>query len=393
MKIAKCTAFVLEAPESHYNHGGRHYTFIKLETDTGIVGWGESAAQDAFQYNWRPYVPLMKGLFEKFVEGEDALSREKVLKKLYARYTVFHTDFVNGSLISAFDIALWDIAGKAFNQPIYQLLGGKYRDKIRSYTYLYTQPDVADSFSGQKLPEMYIKHAKRFLEKGYTALKFDPCDTVGKTGHPAGPWELSPGELHRAEDLSEKIRDTVGQDIDLFLGTHGQFTTASAIRLGKAMEQFGFTWYEEPVDPENSREMARVARAVNIPVATGERLAFTHDFNRVFEDEACAIAQPNLGAAGGFTEVKKIAGMAEPKYIQIAPHCWGGPIILAAALQLDASIPNFLIQENIDEGSNGWFGELLDEKFDWKDGFFTVPDRPGLGFNLREEALEKYAAK
>jgi L-alanine-DL-glutamate epimerase-like enolase superfamily enzyme len=127
-------------------------------------------------------------------------------------------------------------------------------------------------------------------------------------------------------------------------------------------------------------------------VATGERLAFTHDFQRAFEDEVCAIAQPDMGSAGGITEGKKIAGMAEPKYIQIAPHCWGGPIILAAAIQLDAVIPNFLIQENINKGTEGWFGEITQERFIWEDGYFTVPDRPGLGINLNEEALQRYTA-
>ncbi len=390
MKLINCKAYAIQAPASHNGHGGEIFTFLKLETDTGIVGWGECAAQDAFQANWKPYISLVEGLFEKFVKGEDALAREKIMKKMYARFAAFHSDFIAACVFSAFDLALWDIAGKVCGQPVYQLLGGKYRERIRSYTYIYTQPDLPNP-AGWKNKEVLVRHAKRFVDMGYDAVKFDPIAPVDRLGYPAAPWELSLSELEYAEEAVGALRDAVGRRVDILIGTHGQLTTASAIRLGKMLEKYQILWFEEPVNPENAKEMGRVAKAVNVPVATGERLAFTYDFQRLFEEDGCAIAQPDLGSAGGITESKKIASMAEPKYIQMAPHCWGGPLILAAAIQLDTCISNFLIQECIDEGSKGFFGEILDEPFEWQDGYFKTLERPGLGVNLVEEAIEKYA--
>lgn len=389
MKLIRCTPYTIKAPESHNNHGGTIFTFVKLETDTGITGWGECAAQDAFQNNHKPFTAAINGLFEKYIKGEDALAREKIMKKLYARFSVGHPDFVAGSLFSAFDIALWDIAGKAFGQPVYQLLGGKYRDKIRSYTYIYTEPDMP-TWEGWLDPDAASEGAKRIVDQGYTAVKLDPIPQVNRIGCPAGPWDMSLSNFHRAEKIIKKVRLAVGDDVDILIGTHGQLTTAWAVRLGRMLEQFDCGWYEEPVGPENAKECAIVARSVNIPVATGERLAFSYEFQRLFEEKACAIAQPDLGTVGGFTEVKKIAGMAEAQYIQMAPHAWGGPIITAAAIQCDTYMPNFMIQESIDEGTNGFFGELVDEPFGWEDGYYKPLERPGIGVNLLEDALEKY---
>lgn len=392
MKLVKCTPYAIKAPDWHYGHGGTIFTFVKLETDNGLVGWGECAAQDAFQNNPYPYISTMNGLFEKYIKGEDALAREKILKKLYARFTVSHCDMIASSMFSAFDIALWDIAGKAFGQPVYQLLGGKYRDKIRSYTYVYTDPEMPNS-KGWMTPKVAAAHAKKFVDMGYTAVKLDPIPQVDRLGYPAGPWDMSLEMYYRAEDTIGAVREAVGRDIDILIGTHGQISPAWSVKLGRMLEQFNVAWFEEPTGPENPKDCAIVARAVNIPVATGERLCFSYEFQHLFEKRACAIAQPDLGTVGGFTEFKKIAGMAEANYIQMAPHVWGGPIITAAAIQCDTYLPNFMIQENIDEGSKGFFGELVDEPFEWKDGYFSTLERPGIGINLNEDALEKYGVK
>lgn len=393
MKLTDCTAYTIRSPESHYGHGGVIFTFIKLRTDSGLVGWGECASQDTFQgSNWKAFKPLVDGIFEKFLKGEDPLEREKLLKRMYGRFSIYHPDFVSSCLFSAFDIALWDIAGKYYNAPVYQMLGGKIRSKIRSYTYIYTQPDMPTA-DGWRDKDCVLKHAKRFLDMGYNALKFDPVTMVTADGYPACPWDLRLDELHRCEDEIGALRNLVGPDVDILIGTHGQLTTSSAIRFGKMLEKYEVGWFEEPVNPENTKEMHRVAHAVSVPIATGERLAFSYEFQRLFEDEACAIAQPDLGSCGGLTEANKIRAMAEPKYIQMAPHCWGGPLILAAAIQLDTTIPNFMIQEAIDQGSDGWFGEIVDHPFVWEDGYFKPLEEPGIGINLVEEALEKYAAK
>ena len=173
------------------------------------------------------------------------------------------------------------------------------------------------------------------------------------------------------------------------VGTHGQITTASAIRLAKILEPFDPLWFEEPVPPENTKEMAKVARSTTIPIATGERLTTVFDFTRLLEDGAATYLQPDLGSCGGISECKKIAAIAEGYYAQMAPHVWGGPVISAAALQIDASIPNFLIQESIYKGG-GFFDELLVEPLVWEDGYYAVPKSPGIGVDLRMAAMEKY---
>ncbi|MGE4483846.1 MAG: mandelate racemase/muconate lactonizing enzyme family protein [Oscillospiraceae bacterium] len=391
MKLTTCTPYMIVPPASNNGRGGRIFTFIKLETDAGITGWGECAAQDSFLNNWQCFAPIMNGLFEKFLKGEDALAREKLYKKMYGRFSSNHADFFTSSLFSAFDLALWDIAGKAFEQPVYQLLGGKYRDKLRSYSYIYTDPEYPLG-EGWKYPDISAKYAIKMVDLGYTAVKFDPLNMLAPTGYPAAPWDLGLDELHRAESVIAAVRDAVGSSVDILIGTHGQITTSAAIRFGKMLQKYEVAWFEEPVSPENCDEMVKVANAVHVPVATGERLAMTHDYWRLLKSGAVAIAQPDLGTCGGLTEAKKIAGMCEPNFVSMAPHVWGGPIILAAAMQLDTCIPNFLIQECMSE-PNAFFKELTDEPIVWKDGYFETLERPGLGINLNEAALEKYAAK
>ncbi|MPN25960.1 D-galactonate dehydratase [bioreactor metagenome] len=198
--------------------------------------------------------------------------------------------------------------------------------------------------------------------------------------------------MHTAEKTLSALREAIGPNVDILIGTHGQHTTASAVKLGKMLEKYNCCWYEEPVGSENTRELGKVVQACTVPVATGERLVMTHDFQRLFEDNGCAVAQPDLGIVGGITEAVKIAHMAEPKFIQMAPHCWGGPLILAAAVHVDASVPNFILQETVDEGL-GFFKEVMEEPVVWDKGYLIPPDRPGLGVNLVEDALKKYAAE
>jgi len=185
------------------------------------------------------------------------------------------------------------------------------------------------------------------------------------------------------------VREAVGEEADILIGTHGQITPAAAIRFAKRIEQYDPLWLEEPCPPENCEEMARVAAATSIPVSTGERLVTAHEFQRLFQAKACAVAQPDLGSAGGITAVKKIAALAETHYVLMAPHVWGGPVITAAALQIDASIPNFLIQESIGK-SDGFFNEIVKQALVWEKGDLLVPDRPGIGVELDEAVLEKY---
>ncbi len=387
MKLTKCVPYVIRVPFPH--RGGDVYTFVKLETDAGITGWGETCAQHTFYNNYQLYPQLMEMLFNEYLKGEDALARERLMKKMYLHFLTAHPDFLISCLFSAIDVALWDIAGKAANLPVYQLLGGRYRDRIRSYSYIIDDVDFIDGEElWTKRIDDTVKCALRYVERGYTALKYDPLPTHFGKYDRITPWELSNKELDFAEESVSTLRSALGRDVDIIIGTHGQTTTASSIRFGKMLEKYDVLWFEEPVPPENTEEMGRVVQAVQVPVATGERLCFTYEFERLFRDAGPAIAQPDLGSVGGITETKKISAMAEPKYIQVAPHVWGGPLSLAAAIQIDTTIPNFLIQETVMDGG-GFYNEIVDEPITWEKGYLLPLERPGIGVNLREDALEK----
>ena len=216
-------------------------------------------------------------------------------------------------------------------------------------------------------------------------MKFDPVGPYTAFD----PRQLSPEILARSERTVREIRDAVEDRADLLLGTHGQMTAAGAIRLARRLEQYDPLWFEEPVPPENEEEMAKVARATSIPVATGERLASKYDFNRVLKCGAAAILQMNLGRVGGILEAKKIAGMAEAHYAQIAPHLYCGPIVGAAAIQLGTCSPNLLIQEGILDWS-GFSAEILRQPIRWEDGYILPPAGPGLGVELDEAVAEAH---
>jgi 2-dehydro-3-deoxyphosphogalactonate aldolase len=232
---------------------------------------------------------------------------------------------------------------------------------------VYTDPDAAAA------------RAVACVEQGFTAVKFDPVGPYSAFD----PRQLSLEALDRAERFVRTLREAVGDRCDLLFGTHGQMTPAAALRLARRLEPYDPLWLEEPVPPESPEEMAKVARGTSIPIATGERLVGKHEFARVLATGAASILQPALGRVGGILEAKKIAAIAEAHYAQLAPHVYCGPIEAAASIQLDACIPNFLIQESI-ETWGGFHAELLDEPIRWEDGYLLVPDRPGIGFELNE---------
>ncbi|MCI0528767.1 MAG: mandelate racemase/muconate lactonizing enzyme family protein, partial [Nitrospira sp.] len=305
-----------------------------------------------------------------------------------------HPDLTLVGVLSGIEMACWDIIGKALNQPIYNLLGGQIHEKLRSYTYLYPAPnDLAPKSETQDAlavanifddPELAPKRAAQYVKQGFTALKFDPVMPMSAFD----PRQLSLAALDNAELVTKNIREAVGSKCDLLIGTHGQMTTSSAIRLARRLEPFDPLWFEEPVPPENKKEMGRVAQFTCIPVASGERLTTKYEFVELLEKQAAAILQPALGRVGGILEAKKIAGMAEAHYAQIAPHLYCGPIEAAANIQLATCSPNFLIQESI-ETFGGFYAEILKEPIRWEDGYIIPPNKPGLGVELNEEVAAK----
>ena len=228
-------------------------------------------------------------------------------------------------------------------------------------------------------PELAPKRAVHYVEQGFTALKFDPVMPISAFD----PRQLSLEALDNAELVIKNIRQAVGSKCDLLVGTHGQMTTSSAIRLAKRLEPFDPLWFEEPVPPENKEEMARVAQSTSIPVASGECLTTKYEFVELLENQAAAILQPALGRVGGILEAKKIAGMAEAHYAEVAPHLYCGPIEAAANIQLATCSPNFLIQESI-ETFGGFHAEILKKPIRWEDGYIIPPSKPGLGIELNE---------
>jgi galactonate dehydratase len=204
---------------------------------------------------------------------------------------------------------------------------------------------------------------------------------------PTPPWEVTQQEYENAENGVAAVRAAVGNRADILIGTHGQTTPSAARRLAARIEKYDPLWLEEPCPPENYKQMGEIARRTSIPVATGERLVGIHEFQNLFDQGGCAFAQPDLGSCGGITACKKISSMAEANYILMAPHIWGGPIITAAAVQIDANIPNFLIQESIYK-SRGFFDEIVVEPFEWENGDLIPSDKPGIGIDLDEDKLE-----
>ncbi|MFL4468384.1 mandelate racemase/muconate lactonizing enzyme family protein [Tateyamaria armeniaca] len=371
MKLRDLDIIVTAPPAPGW--GGRYWILVKLTTDDGIVGWGECYASSVGPEAMRA---VIKDVFARHMEGENPENIELMFRRAYSSGFTQRPDLSVMGAFSGLEIACWDILGKARDRPVHALLGGRMNDRIRAYTYLYPLPhhDLNDFWTS---PEMAAEAALDCVDRGYTAVKFDP----------AGPYTMRGGHMPGMRDISQSvafckaIREAVGDRADLLFGTHGQFTTAGAIRLGQALEPYAPLWFEEPIPPDAIGEMAKVARAVRIPVATGERLTTKAEFAPILRSGAASILQPALGRAGGISEMKKVAAIAEVYNAQMAPHLYAGPIEWAANVQLAASIPNILMCETIE---TPFHDQLIKGTIRVDDGFITPPDTPGLGIDVDE---------
>ena len=372
MKLRDIETFVVGNPPPHF--GGRYFVFVKLTTDDGISGLGE-----AYCVPFSPHLvaKLIEDVFERYASGQDPHDIESLWRRVYSAGFTQHPDLTLMGVLSALEIACWDIIGKAAGQPIHRLLGGRVHERLRSYTYIYPRPgDRTDVYQD---PELAAERAAEYLSQGFTALKFDP---VGPYSAFDGR-QLSLPALDLSERFARLLREAVGSKADLLFGTHGQMTAAAAIRLARRLVPYDPLWLEEPVPPDAPEEMAKVARATSIPIAAGERLTTKYDFARLLSVGGAAILQMNLGRVGGLLEAKKIAGMAETHHAQIAPHLYCGPVVGAANIQLAACSPNFLILEGI-ETWDGFHAEILQKPITWQDGYVIPSDEPGLGVELNE---------
>ena len=378
MKIAEVETFVVGNPPPHF--GGRYFVFLKLTTDGGVAGVGE-----VYGAPFHPHVvaAMIRDVCERHVLGADPFEIERLWRVVYSSGYGQRPDTSLIGVLSAIEMACWDIVGKELDRPVHELLGGRVHERLRSYTYLY--PEESDEADVYRDPDLAAQRACAYLEQGFTAVKFDPIGAYSAFD----PRQPSQDALEHAERFVKTLRAAVGGRCDLLIGTHGQMTAAGAIRLAKRLEPFDPLWLEEPTPPEMPEEMARVARQTSIPIATGERLATKYEFARVLECGAAAILQMALGRVGGILEAKKIAGMAEARYAQIAPHLYCGPIEGAANIQIGACSPNFLILESIQRWG-GFHAEILKAPIRWEDGYVVVPTAPGLGVELDEEVAASH---
>ena len=376
MKISDAKVFVVGNPPPHF--GGAYWVFVKLTTDSGIDGYGE-----VYSVPFHPDVvaKMIEDVCERHVIGADPFKIERLWRVVYGSGFLLRPDASLMGVLSGIETACWDIIGKELGKPVYELLGGQVHEKLRSYSYLYpAEGDAADVYTDADLA---AQRAAEYVDMGFTAVKFDPVGPFSAFD----PRQLSLEALDRAETFCGKIREAVGSRADLLFGSHGQMTTAGAIRLARRLEPYDPLWFEEPVPPENVDEMARVARQTSIPIATGERLTTKYEFARVLAKQAASILQMALGRVGGILEAKKIAGMAEAHYAQIAPHLYCGPIEAAANIQIGACSPNFLIQECI-LTCGGFHAEILKAPLQWQDGYIIPPTAPGIGVELDEAVAE-----
>ena len=378
MKLSDIRTFVAGNPQPGV--GGRYFVFVKLTTDHNVHGVGE-----AYCLPFHPQVVtrMLEDVFARYFLGQDPHDIESLWRRVYSAGYTQHPDLSLMAVLSALEMACWDIIGKEAGQPVYKLLGGRVHERLRSYTYIYARPD--DKTDVYQDPDLAAERATEYLAQGFTALKFDP----------AGPYsafdgrQLSLDALLLCERFMRQLRAAVGTKADLLFGTHGQMTAAGAIRLARRLEPYDPLWFEEPVPPDAPEEMAKVARATSIPIATGERLATKYDFARLLRAGAAAILQMNLGRVGGILEAKKIAALAEVDHVQLAPHLYCGPVVGAANIQLATCSPNFLILEGI-ERWQGFHAQVLVKPIRWESGYVIPPTEPGLGVELNEAVIAQH---
>lgn len=379
MKLQNVEVIIVGNPPPGW--GGRYFIFVKLTTDTGLVGWGEVYAAAVGP---KAMEAVIHDVFDRHLRGENPENIEMMFRRCYSSGFTQRPDPTVIGAFSGMEMACWDILGKAHERPAYALLGGVMNERVRAYTYLYPLPhhEINQFWTS---PDMAAESAREMLKLGFTALKFDP----------AGPYTLRGGHMPAMTDIAlsvefcKAIRSAVGNKADLLFGTHGQFTTDGAIRLGQALEPYSPLWYEEPIPPDHLLEFAQVSQAVRIPLATGERLTTKAEFGTLLRAGGVRILQPALGRSGGILETKKIAAIAEVYNAQVAPHLYAGPVEWAANIQLAVNIPNLLLVESILTGGD-FHLQLIRNSIRVEGGFISAPTRPGLGIDFDEEVARAH---
>ena len=342
------------------------WLLIKIHAEDGSVGIGEGGV-----HGWQRPTNTMIEVMSKYLIGKDPDLIEHHYQYLY-RSSHFMGSVVQGAL-SAIDIALWDLKGKRFQTPIYNLMGGKTRDQVRCYMHV-----------GGNTGEELAEDAIRAKNQGFTAVRFSPF---------ANDYYLHKSYTEWADEAVRRVgmvKDAVGSDVDICVEIHRQMNPAESIWLGRRLEQFNPFFYEDPMLPDSPAKMAEVQNQCNIPIATGERFTSIFEYQQLLENGGCAYIRPDLCLCGGLTGCKKVSAMAEAQHVKVIPHNPLSPVSTAACIQLDACIPNFALQEYTGE-SEPPKSDLLKEPLELISGYLTVPEGPGLGIELNDDALAKYA--
>ncbi len=351
---------------------------IRITTDQGPTGVGELAL--AYGRGAPAGAAMIQCLCRRILPGLDPLASEEVWQRMFEdSFWAKGGGAVIFGAISAIDQALWDIRGKVMGQPVWRLLGGPCHKRIRLY--------ANGWYHGMGKPEQFAQRAAQVAAEGFTATKFDPF-AYDQEGNPCRHGRLSSADQRRVLSRVEAVREAVGDDFDILIEAHGNLDADSAIRIAPHLAELDVLFLEEPVHPLNAQVMARIARSCSLPLAGGERLYSRFDFRPFVESQSLSILQPDLGLAGGITEVKKIADFAHLYDLKLAPHNCAGPINTAASVHLDAAISNFLIQETFPYHARENLELVTDPLEDQiRDGHLELPQRPGLGVEINDEAL------
>lgn len=384
MKVTGGETFPVANPTPEV--GGPVWLFVRLDTDGGVSGYGEVFTSPLYGHPLT-VAALVDELIQDLIVGMDVGDIELVYHKIHNLHYSHGGDLMKASILAGIDTACWDIVGKRAGLPVYGLLGGKVRDQVRMYSYIYAPPGQRSKDSAfWRDPHQVAAAATELVDQGFTAVKLDPFPLLAGADSHRGqliPVQMSLGVLDYGEEVIREIRHAVGSRCDIILGTHGQMTASAAIRVARRMEPYDLLWFEEPVLPELPGEMAKVARATSLPIATGERLTSKWEFAQLIRHEAASIFNLDVSLVG-LLEAKKITSLAEANYLQITPHCYGGPLVAVASAHLALNAPNHLIMEGNGK-YEGVYADLLDVPIEWRDGYIIPSNRPGLGHNLNEE--------
>ena len=356
MKITDIKTFVVDCFRTNW-------AFVKVYTDEGIDGVGEAT----LEYKEHALCGAVEHIKDVLV-GKDPTNIEQIVHDLY-RDSYWRCGPVLMSAISAVEVALWEILGKSLNVPVYKLLGGKTNEKVRIY--------VNGWFAGAKTPEQFGEKAKIAVQRGVTAMKWDP---FGKTY-----MDISNKDLDTALKCVAAVREAVGNEVDLLIEGHGRFNVATGIKIAKELEQFKPMLFEEPVPPDNLAALKAVRDKSPVAISAGERLYNLRQYKDMFDLRAADYIQPDISHAGGLMELKKISALADMHYTGFAPHNPSGPVANAATLQLAGCCTNFSILE-IMYSDVPWRADVTNEELKYEDGYIYVPDKPGIGIEINEEA-------